>query len=129
MTGEIGRNDLCPCGSGKKYKRCCIWNSQQEPQRSFSPRFRFESGSYGGAGSFVPSIACLKQMVNKWDYHFILVDPARVYTKEEPAVSEAEKDLQAAFLQKQQPGSDHAVGETLRDKGYISVTDFNIVKE
>jgi preprotein translocase subunit SecA len=20
---EIGRNDLCPCGSGKKYKKCC----------------------------------------------------------------------------------------------------------
>jgi uncharacterized protein YecA (UPF0149 family) len=23
-TGEkIGRNDPCPCGSGKKYKKCC----------------------------------------------------------------------------------------------------------
>ena len=21
--GKIGRNDLCPCGSGKKYKQCC----------------------------------------------------------------------------------------------------------
>jgi len=21
---KIGRNELCPCGSGKKYKRCCI---------------------------------------------------------------------------------------------------------
>ena len=20
---QIGRNDLCPCGSGKKYKKCC----------------------------------------------------------------------------------------------------------
>ncbi|MCU9815505.1 SEC-C domain-containing protein [Paraclostridium sp. AKS73] len=20
---EIGRNDECPCGSGKKYKKCC----------------------------------------------------------------------------------------------------------
>jgi preprotein translocase subunit SecA len=20
---NIGRNDLCPCGSGKKYKKCC----------------------------------------------------------------------------------------------------------
>lgn len=20
---EIGRNDPCPCGSGKKYKKCC----------------------------------------------------------------------------------------------------------
>ena len=23
MNQKIGRNDLCPCGSGKKYKNCC----------------------------------------------------------------------------------------------------------
>jgi SEC-C motif-containing protein len=22
-TPKVGRNDLCPCGSGKKYKKCC----------------------------------------------------------------------------------------------------------
>ena len=21
--GKVGRNDLCPCGSGNKYKKCC----------------------------------------------------------------------------------------------------------
>jgi tetratricopeptide (TPR) repeat protein len=25
---KIGRNDLCPCGSGKKYKRCCMANDE-----------------------------------------------------------------------------------------------------
>ena len=25
---KIGRNDLCPCGSGKKYKKCCGANKQ-----------------------------------------------------------------------------------------------------
>lgn len=23
QTGKTGRNEHCPCGSGKKYKRCC----------------------------------------------------------------------------------------------------------
>lgn len=23
MTEKVGRNDPCPCGSGKKYKNCC----------------------------------------------------------------------------------------------------------
>ena len=23
MSNKIGRNDPCPCGSGKKYKNCC----------------------------------------------------------------------------------------------------------
>src|SRR5205085_5060441 len=22
-AGKVGRNDPCPCGSGKKYKKCC----------------------------------------------------------------------------------------------------------
>ncbi|MBQ4145196.1 MAG: SEC-C domain-containing protein, partial [Clostridia bacterium] len=28
-TANIGRNDLCPCGSGKKYKHCCLGKEQQ----------------------------------------------------------------------------------------------------
>lgn len=24
IAGKIGRNDICPCGSGKKYKKCCL---------------------------------------------------------------------------------------------------------
>jgi uncharacterized protein YecA (UPF0149 family) len=24
VSGDIGRNDPCPCGSGKKYKKCCM---------------------------------------------------------------------------------------------------------
>ena len=23
-TVKIGRNELCPCGKGKKYKKCCL---------------------------------------------------------------------------------------------------------
>ncbi len=23
VVTKIGRNDLCPCGGGKKYKKCC----------------------------------------------------------------------------------------------------------
>ena len=31
VKGEkIGRNDPCPCGSGKKYKKCCGMNESEE---------------------------------------------------------------------------------------------------
>lgn len=26
---KIGRNDLCPCGSGSKYKKCCLIKQQE----------------------------------------------------------------------------------------------------
>lgn len=29
---KIGRNDSCPCGSGKKFKKCCV--GQVRPLRS-----------------------------------------------------------------------------------------------
>ena len=27
---KIGRNDPCPCGSGKKYKKCCGMNENND---------------------------------------------------------------------------------------------------
>jgi hypothetical protein len=27
-TSKVGRNDPCPCGSGKKYKKCCLANER-----------------------------------------------------------------------------------------------------
>jgi len=33
MNHKIGRNDICPCGSGKKYKKCCM---EEEEKSSVS---------------------------------------------------------------------------------------------
>ena len=30
MADKIGRNDPCPCGSGKKYKKCCGFNKMPD---------------------------------------------------------------------------------------------------
>ncbi|MHC1698124.1 MAG: SEC-C metal-binding domain-containing protein [Geobacteraceae bacterium] len=30
---KIGRNELCPCGSGKKYKKCCLAKEQGQASR------------------------------------------------------------------------------------------------
>ena len=30
---KIGRNDLCPCGSGQKYKKCCLAKNEQFESR------------------------------------------------------------------------------------------------
>ncbi len=34
-TRDIGRNDPCPCGSGEKYKRCCLYKHQDTDWRSY----------------------------------------------------------------------------------------------
>lgn len=35
MTEKIGRNDPCPCGSGKKYKQCCMKKQLPLGKRKF----------------------------------------------------------------------------------------------
>jgi hypothetical protein len=30
VTPKIGRNDPCPCGSGKKYKKCCLGKAESQ---------------------------------------------------------------------------------------------------
>jgi Tfp pilus assembly protein PilF len=37
---KIGRNTPCPCGSGKKYKKCCL-SAQQEKRPSSVKKQRF----------------------------------------------------------------------------------------
>jgi hypothetical protein len=34
---KVGRNDLCPCGSGKKYKKCCEMTKTKSLQARISP--------------------------------------------------------------------------------------------
>jgi len=34
--GKVGRNDPCPCGSGKKYKKCCLNKDEQRKQEKTS---------------------------------------------------------------------------------------------
>ncbi len=34
---SIGRNDPCPCGSGKKYKKCCLAKDEEAARQQASP--------------------------------------------------------------------------------------------
>jgi hypothetical protein len=44
MGVKIGRNNLCPCGSGKKFKKCCIENLNKADDKEFlNPANFFEN--------------------------------------------------------------------------------------
>lgn len=38
MTDKIGRNDPCSCGSGKKYKQCCLTKQRPGTRRKFTAK-------------------------------------------------------------------------------------------
>ena len=128
MKEKVGRNDPCPCGSGKKYKKCCISKVAGNDDDNLKELYRFEAGSYGDIGSFVPSLACLKQIrKDEWKYHFVLVKPESVYAEEDAATNEAEKDISEAYVVKEAGGTDADLAMSLKSKGYLNVGNYNIV--
>jgi hypothetical protein len=52
--GKVGRNDPCPCGSGKKYKRCCLEmvGSEMPLQRNFDSEAEVDEKLILGAGHY-----------------------------------------------------------------------------
>lgn len=38
MNQKTGRNDPCPCGSGKKYKACCLQKKTTSSNRTLAGR-------------------------------------------------------------------------------------------
>lgn len=39
MDQKIGRNDPCPCGSGKKYKQCCLSKKTPSGKRKLTAKW------------------------------------------------------------------------------------------
>ena len=37
QLSKVGRNDPCPCGSGKKYKKCCMLKNEELRAANTSP--------------------------------------------------------------------------------------------
>jgi hypothetical protein len=126
---SISRNDLCPCGSGKKYKKCCL--SARAGSRSPSPKFRFEHGSYGGPGrGFIPSAICYAQVrPGEWSEHFCLVNPTCCFDNEIDASETAEADLNEAFAVKNRTGSDSEFALCLKRKGYFKADGFRRARD
>ncbi len=43
---RVGRNDPCPCGSGKKFKKCCLgqeWRREMSPATETAEEERHEA--------------------------------------------------------------------------------------
>lgn len=39
MSDKPGRNDPCPCGSGKKYKQCCLGSQAAPGKRKLTAKW------------------------------------------------------------------------------------------
>ena len=58
---KTGRNDPCPCGSGKKYKKCCAQKQAQAPS-GLKPAIRMKGGI-----AFDAQVDAYRAIVHSWD--------------------------------------------------------------
>jgi hypothetical protein len=134
MPRKVGRNDPCLCGSGKKYKKCCLSKERgvPAPLSDVGPasrsKFRFEAGSYGQVGTgFTPATLCLKLTAGGESPHFVLVNPGKACDNPDEAADLAAQHLDMAFVQRAGTGSDEAMAVMLRTLGYVKVDDYRLV--
>ncbi len=127
---KIGRNSPCPCGSGKKYKRCCE-QREAEMRKAKLPasRTRYEPGSCGDIGEFFPSLLCYKETdPDLWEEYYCLVKPDVRFEDEDAATAMATSHLDMAFAQMHAGGSPVDVAISLRHEGYKKLDQFRIVR-
>ncbi len=91
---KVGRNDPCPCGSGKKYKKCCAL-TEKEPDFSLPEDMR--------TGTPLDEYMFLLQGVSL--YHQMLTD----YDDDKRELNRAAKDFENQF----RPGTMDGVNDSL----------------
>jgi SEC-C motif len=124
----IRRNDPCPCGSGLKFKKCCLLKPPGPGRHTTGP-IRFEPGTYGSSGAFVPSLACVRDTTEGTKYLFVLANPAAVFGAEQYALARAKSDFSEACRIDDATTSIEAMGRQLAGLGYVVVENFKVIPE
>ena len=71
-TKSIGRNDPCPCGSGKKYKQCCQLKevAQTTKHNQINIKKLLQEAKINQTnGDTLNAIECYKQILNQYPKH------------------------------------------------------------
>src|SRR5271165_6931598 len=71
-TAKVGRNEPCPCGSGRKYKHCCqsgalgagsVVGPQPAGVKAQAQAMKMTAGKYWNAGRRADAIASFQEVV------------------------------------------------------------------
>ena len=66
----VGRNDPCPCGSGKKFKKCCA--AKEGTRSGLAAAIRMKGGV-----SFDPAATAYRAIVHSWDNAECIGEPQK----------------------------------------------------
>ncbi len=103
MNQKVGRNDPCPCGSGKKYKNCCMGKEQAPKTYTPTGKRKFKATvlntSSGGPGFFQGGSSEGGGSLQSLKSRFSSSDFRTKKAKEEPLPFEIPKDAPNPTIQ------------------------------
>jgi len=102
----VGRNDPCPCGSGKKYKRCCLAKDEQRAaqEREHVPQPEEDAPSPAQAPDIHQIPAMLQALARKsssrkdragFEELLAQTKPILDYVERQPAIEAASEAIKA----------------------------------
>ena len=102
----VGRNDPCPCGSGRKFKKCCA--AQGEPlTNGLTPAIRMKGGV-----SYDPVANAYRAIVHSWDNAECIGEPQEWQTTE---TFESEETAMTFYKTTIRPGLERLMAEASRN--------------
>lgn len=104
LSWNVGRNDPCPCGSGKKFKKCCLpkkekilsWDTRLDMPRDTYPPLRGEGGRPGLRDTYHPEAIEVDRLAYQ-AMHKLWASAWRRRKVDRKTAGEARKTLWQAF--------------------------------
>lgn len=136
--GVIGRNEPCYCGSGKKYKKCCLKDDEEKLRKGMTPTIPFEESLNHARithdisfGIKELALALLEQIIIWLSSKHVLSFNIQVYSKQLHYLASTEKivehylDLHRGIMSEQGRSNIHWEQKNLREraKTYPSLTE------
>lgn len=102
---KVGRNDPCPCGSGKKFKKCCAAKGETTTA-DLKAAIRMKGGV-----SFDPVANAYRAIVHSWDNAECIGEPREWRAAE---TFESEDAAMAFYKTRIRPGLERLMKEASR---------------
>ncbi len=103
---SIGRNDRCPCGSGKKFSKCCAAKGETTTA-GLTAAIRMKGGV-----SFDAAANAYRAIVHSWDNAEAIGEPQEWQSTQ---TIESEEAAMAFYKSKIRPGLERLMAEVSRN--------------
>jgi tetratricopeptide (TPR) repeat protein len=67
MATKTGRNDPCPCGSGKKFKQCCLRKEEEAEREAVAALSQAREKKKGSGGTYADVMTTLDRFAAQYE--------------------------------------------------------------